>query len=41
MMHSLIFALVFVAAVIGPVFLTMRTRASEDQTAYLPDLDRL
>jgi len=30
MMHSLVLALVFVAAVIGPVFLTMRIRAAKD-----------
>ena len=30
MMQSLILALVFVAAVIGPVFLTMRTHAAKD-----------
>ena len=30
MMYSLLFALVFVAAVIAPVFVTMRTRAAKD-----------
>ncbi len=30
MMHSLILAFVFVAAVIGPVFLTMRTHAARE-----------